>query len=84
MQKATVHRITVHPDWMRTGVAGRLFDFAEEFAKERGYTSLRFDTYSENPRSLALYAKRGYDRLPGEIFFPDENDKPYFIFEKLL
>jgi len=79
-----VHRLTVHPDHQRKGVASRLFEFSEEFGRKHGFTSLRLDTYSENPRSLALYSKRGYKRVPGEIFFPRENELPYYCFESVF
>lgn len=79
-----LHRLTVHPDHQRKGIANRLFDFSEDFGRKHGFTSIRLDTYSENPRGLSLYAKRGYKRVPGEIFFPRENELPYYCFEHLL
>jgi GNAT superfamily N-acetyltransferase len=75
-----VHRLAVHPDQQRTGLAGELLDFAEEYAKENGHTSIRIDTFSRNPRTLKLFQKRKYERKPGEIFFP-ENEEPYYCYE---
>ena len=78
-----VHRLAVHPKCQRQGIATRLMDFAETYGKEKGNTSIRIDTYSENPRTLKFFEKRGYERKDGEIFFP-ETDKPYFCYEIFL
>lgn len=78
-----VHRLAVHPSWQRKGVAEKLMDFTEQFAKENGFTSIRIDTFSRNPRMLAFIQKRQYERKPGEIFFP-ENQEPYYCYEKKL
>jgi ribosomal protein S18 acetylase RimI-like enzyme len=78
-----VHRLAVHPRWQRKGIASRLMDFAESFGKDNGYTSIRLDTYSQNPRTLKFFEKRGYARKNGEIYFP-ETDKPYYCYEIFL
>ena len=78
-----VHRLAVHPSWQRKGVAEKLMDSAEQFAKENRFTSIRIDTFSSNPRMLALIQKRQYERKPGEIFFP-ENQEPYYCYEKIF
>ena len=78
-----VHRLAVHPRWQRQGIATQLMDFAEAYGKKNDYTSIRIDTYSENPRTLKFFEKRGYERKNGEIFFP-ETDKPYYCYEIFL
>lgn len=55
-----VHRLAVHPNHQHGGMAMRLMDFAEAFAKRNGYGAIRLDAYSGNPRVLRLYARRGY------------------------
>ena len=50
-----VHRLAVHPRWLRQEVASKLLDFAEEFARANGYSSIRIDTFSLNPRSIQLF-----------------------------
>lgn len=64
-----IHRLAVHPLLQKQGIARKLMDFAENFAAGNGYTSIRLDAYSGNPRSLALYEKRGYQKA-GEVYFP--------------
>ena len=78
-----VHRLSVHPKWQRRGIAGKLMDYAESFAKENGYSSIRLDTYCGNPRSLKLFEKRGYERKPGHIFFPECED-PFYCYEIMV
>jgi ribosomal protein S18 acetylase RimI-like enzyme len=78
-----VHRLAVHPKWQRQGIATQLMDFAEAYGRDNGFTSIRIDTYSHNPRTLTFFEKRGYERKKGEIFFP-ETDKPYYCYEIFL
>lgn len=78
-----IHRLAVHPKWQRRGFAGKLMDFAEDYAKENTYSSIRVDTYSGNPRSLRFFEKRGYERKPGQIFFP-ECTGPYYCYEMII
>ena len=78
-----VHRLAVHPKWQRTGIAGKLMDFAENYAKKHGYSSIRLDTYSENPRTIKLFEKRNYVRKPGQIFFP-QCEQPFYCYEIII
>lgn len=78
-----VHRLAVHPEWQRRGVATQLMDFAEGHGRKNGYTSMRLDTYSENHSSLRFFEKRGYEKKKGAIYFPETN-KPYYCYEVLL
>ncbi len=64
-----IHRLCVHPEWRRHGLARRLMEFAESLAAERGYGSIRLDSYTGNPRAQALYEGRGYQRV-GQVRFP--------------
>jgi ribosomal protein S18 acetylase RimI-like enzyme len=78
-----VHRLAVHPEFQRRGIAYKMMDFAENYAKEKGYTSIRVDTFSGNPRSLRFFEKLNYERKPGHIHFP-ENDEPYYCYEMII
>ncbi len=77
-----IHRIAVHPEWQRKGIAKKLFDFAEEHAQINGHTSMRLDTYCENSRMIKIIEQRGYKRT-GEIFFPPLT-LPFYCYEKIL
>jgi ribosomal protein S18 acetylase RimI-like enzyme len=75
-----IHRLAIHPGWLRKGIGNMLMDFAEEYAKENGFTSIRLDTYSGNPRSQEFFKRRGLKTKPGHIHFP-ECPGPYFCYE---
>jgi GNAT superfamily N-acetyltransferase len=77
-----IHRMGVHPKWQGSGIGKTLFDFAEDYAKRSGYTSIRLDTYCENERMINLIETRGYEKR-GEIFFPPLTF-PFFCYEKLI
>lgn len=55
-----VHRLGTHPAYQGQGLASKLMDFCENFAKENGYDSIRLDTYELNPKNLRFYQKRNY------------------------
>lgn len=78
-----VHRLAVHPSYWGSGYGQRLMDFAEEFAQEKGFKSVRLDTFSQNLRNQKFYEARGYQRL-GDIFFPKQSKHPFHCYEKLI
>lgn len=77
-----VYRLAVHPEWQHQGIARRLMDFAEQFAVENNYDSIRLDAYSGNPRAVRFYERRGYKKV-GQVYFP-KRDMPFYCFEKVL
>ncbi|MNC04374.1 Acetyltransferase YpeA [compost metagenome] len=77
-----MHRLAVHPEAQGKGIARKLTAYAEQYAQEAGYSSIRLDTYSKNTPALALYPKLGYERR-GEIFFP-QRTASFPVFEKVL
>ncbi|HYA18202.1 MAG TPA: GNAT family N-acetyltransferase [Bryobacteraceae bacterium] len=77
-----VHRLCVRPDRQKAGVGRLLMDFAETFAAQQGYDSIRLDTYTGNERAAALYDRRGY-QIAGYVRFPRRR-LPFVCFELLL
>ena len=77
-----IHRLCVRPEFQHCGAGRRLMEFTEAFAKERGFACIRLDAYTGNPRALALYEKRGYQRI-GQAFFP-RRELPFDCFEKIV
>ncbi|MFI8377741.1 GNAT family N-acetyltransferase [Leeuwenhoekiella sp. NPDC079379] len=75
-----IHRLAVHPDLQGQGIAQQLMNFAESFAKENKYVSVRLDTFSRNPRNNIFYTKRGYQKLQ-EIYFPKQSKFPFYCYE---
>lgn len=78
-----VHRLAVLPEFQGKGYARKLMDFAENYAKEGGYISIRLDTFSQNKRNQKFYETRGYQKL-GDIYFPKQSEHPFHCYELVL
>lgn len=78
-----IHRLATHPSAWGHGFGQKLMDFAEAFAKEYGYQSVRLDTFSQNLRNQKFYEARGYQRL-GNIYFPMQSEHPFYCYEKVI
>ena len=78
-----IHRLAVDPKFQGKGYAQKLMDFAEKYAKENGYNSIRLDTFSENKRNLKFYEQRNYVKLES-IYFPNQSEFPFYCYEKLM
>ncbi|KAA1247252.1 GNAT family N-acetyltransferase [Aquimarina sp. RZ0] len=78
-----VHRLAIHPDYWGQGYAQQLMNWAESYAREQQYISIRLDTFSQNKRNHTFYETRGYKRL-GDIFFPKQSEHPFHCYELVL
>lgn len=78
-----IHRLAVHPNFQGKGFAQKLMDFAERFALENGYNSIRLDTFSQNKRNQQFYEKRNYIKLES-IYFPNQSEFPFYCYEKVI
>lgn len=78
-----IHRLATHPYLWGKGYGQNLMDFAENYAKEHKYYSIRLDTFSQNLRNQKFYEKRGYQRL-GNIYFPKQSEHPFYCYELVL
>ena len=78
-----IHRLSVHPEQQGKGYAQQLMDFAELYAIENNYNSIRLDTFSQNKRNQKFYELRGYNRL-GDIYFPKQSEFPFHCYELVL
>lgn len=78
-----VHRLAVLPSCQGKGIAQKLMDFSEDFAKTEGYDSIRLDTLSINLRNVSFYLKRGYLKI-GQVFLSYKKEEPYVCIEKIL
>ena len=63
-----IHRLCVNPEIHRCGLATKMMEYAETSAKSQGYGSIHLDTFSGNPKALALYHKLGFTDV-GETFW---------------
>jgi ribosomal protein S18 acetylase RimI-like enzyme len=78
-----VHRLATSPEEWGSGNGQELMDFAESFAREHDYRSVRLDTFSQNERNQKFYEARGYQRL-GNIYFPMQSEHPFYCYELVL
>lgn len=78
-----IHRLAVHPEFQGQGYAQFLMNYAENYAREHQYQSVRLDTFSQNPRNLKFYEQRGY-QTTGEIYFSRIKDYSFYCYELLL
>lgn len=78
-----IHRLCIDTNQMRKGYAKMIMDFAENWAKENNYSSIRLDTYSPNNGAVSFYSKLNYE-IKGEVYFEKRKDNGYTCFEKLL
>ena len=78
-----IHRLAVHPIFQKRGIARKMMDFAEDFAKSNNYISIRLDTFSQNPRNNKFYKLRGYYKLD-DVYFPKQSEFPFHCYEKLV
>lgn len=82
-QNLYIHRLASDPDHWGEGIGQKLMDFAENFASENHFKSVRLDTFSQNKRNQLFYEKRGYVRLEN-IFFPKQSEFPFYCYEKVI
>jgi len=78
-----MHRLAVNSEFQGKGYAQKLMDFAENFAIENKYDSIRLDTFSQNKRNQRFYEQRNYVKLES-IYFPNQSEFPFHCYEKVL
>lgn len=75
-----IHRLAIKPNQQHKGYAKDLMDFAEKFAINNGYSSIRLDAFTQNKRVLQFYKNRNY-KSRGQVYFP-EREHPFYCLEK--
>jgi len=78
-----IHRLAISPSFQGKGYANKLMGFAENYAYEKNYNSIRLDTFSENIQNQKFYEKRNYRRLES-IYFENQSELPFYCYEKVL
>ena len=78
-----VHRLAVWPNYQGKGFARKLMDFAEEYAKENNYKSVRLDTFSQNKSNQKFYETRNYIKLES-VYFLNQSEHPFYCYELIL
>ena len=77
-----VHRLCAKTSVWSRGMGRKMMAFAEEMALKKGLSSIRLDTYINNPKAINFYKGLGYQKR-GYIHLKPNKDI-YYCFEKLL
>lgn len=78
-----IHRLGVLPKAQGQGLAKKLCQFAEEYARDNDYKVIRLDAYAGNPISNGLYSKLGYQRANGYCYFRKKS-VPFYCYDKIV
>lgn len=71
---AELKRMYVQPSSRRLGVAQQLMTELEQWAVEKGYTKTLLQTAAKQPEAIALYQKRGYQRIDNYGSYAGDED----------
>ena len=77
-----IHRLTVHPAYLGTGMVGKLLDFVYSYAVAKGYKSIMLSVLAENYIARKLYTKAGYLET-GSAYFSEWNIRMVY-YEKVI
>lgn len=77
-----LHFLTVHPNWQGEGIAKRLIEFAESYAKDNSFSTMRVDVFSGVDGAEKLCVGMGFNQA-GQ-FHSKFQQTPYFAYEKSL
>jgi hypothetical protein len=75
-----INRFAVHPLWKDSEVSVNLIDFAEKYAKDNKYTSVRVDVLDTYPANEDFFASRDFTHAGN--FHSEFQKMPYTCFEK--
>lgn len=63
-----IHRLFVSPSAQGKGISSKMIKYAEQYALENNYRSIRLDAFSLNKTANAVYLKKGYEFVGTVIF----------------
>jgi ribosomal protein S18 acetylase RimI-like enzyme len=80
-----IHALFLDPLQQGNGLGKIFMEKCEEFAREKGFESIRLDAYSRNTGANYLYEKMGYE-YRGSVYFTSkpEGHREYRCYEKAL
>lgn len=77
-----IHRVLVHPEASKKGIASKMLNYAVEHGKKQGYESIKIDTHLDNYKMRGFLKKNGFiegdyievmDRIAYELLLEDES-----------
>jgi len=72
--------MAVHPKWQGKGIALLMVDFAQKFAKDRGFDSIRLDVFKPSESAKQLYEKQLFREVAS--FHSAFQKIPFICYEK--
>jgi ribosomal protein S18 acetylase RimI-like enzyme len=70
-----LHRIVVNPDFKGQKLFGAILDWAIAHSKQKGMSSIRMDTWAENPTLIQYYKSFGFEFIE-RYMTPDSEELP--------
>jgi ribosomal protein S18 acetylase RimI-like enzyme len=70
-----LHRIVVNPDFKGQKLFGTILDWAIDHSKQKGISSIRVDTWAENPTIINYYQSFGFEFVENYTT-PDNEELP--------
>jgi len=58
-----IHRILVHPDHQKQGIAKKFIEISKALGKAQGFESIKIDTHRENYKMRSFLTKNGFIEL---------------------
>ena len=77
-----IKRFAVHPFWKQTDISEKLLNFAEKYAKDNKYSSIRLDVLDTYPADESFFKSRNFEYAGN--FHSEFQKIPYACFEKNL
>ncbi len=77
-----IDSLIIHPNWWNKNPGNLLIKFAEDYARQNGFTSVKLSTFSENQFAIMLFQQLKFQQT-GE-FLSKLQQIPFYSFEKIL
>lgn len=77
---AVLHRLCVHPKYQGMKIASEALKHIDETALKEGFSSIRLDVFTKNPRAVKIYENAGYSYV-GDAYF---RKGKFLLMEKLI
>jgi len=77
-----LQNMVVHPKWQGKGIATQMIEFAQKFAKEKGFDCIRLDVFMTSEKARQLYEINLFKEVA--TFHSDFQKIPYICYEKQI